>query len=250
MSKRIVLIGVVAVLAMACGGGDEDQQVEAETTVTMTQPASLVTSTTRSVSETSSSIPAGEPDTSDTGRGTTDITQVTAPDIAAAPTTTAVVAEGTDLSGDFTMTLRSVGAVRLGMSVEEAAQVSTLALTQDFGRLSTDTCYFVTAPSQLPGVSFMVVEGEIVRIEVNPPSAVATRSGARIGTSRESLSVVYADNLRHAPEGVYEGEALAFVPNDEDDADYRIYFSIEDGVVSSYRVGSRPAVDDLSGCTG
>ncbi len=246
MSRPILLIGALAILMVACGG-DEEQPVESEATVTTVQVTPLVTSTTGAAPETSLAAPTTVPEASDPGGSSADETSDTS--ATSTPSTTAPPgASGGDLSSDFAATLRAVGSVRLGMSVEEAIEASTLALTQDFGRASTDNCFFVAAGTQLPGVSFMVVDGEIVRIELNPPSAIATRSGVRIGTSRESLTTVYANNIQPAPEGVSEGEALAFVPNDEEDADYRIYFTIENGEVSSFRVGTLPAIDNLSGC--
>ncbi len=247
MSRPIALIGALAILAVACGG-DEEQPVGSETTVTTVQVTPLVTSPTVAATETSIAAPTTVADASDPGGSSADETSDTSATTSTPSTTAPPGASGEDLSSDFAATLRAVGSVRLGMSVEEAIEASTLDLTQDFGRASKDNCFFVAAGTRLPGVSFMVVDGEIVRIELNPPSAIATRSGVRIGTSRESLTTVYANNIQPAPEGVSEGEALAFVPNDEEDADYRIYFTIENGEVSSFRVGTLPAIDNLSGC--
>ena len=77
---------------------------------------------------------------------------------------------------------------------------------------------------------------------------MGTRSGVRIGTSASDLRSVYPDNIQRANDAVAGGEALAFVPNDEFDANYRIYFEIVDGAVARYRLGIKPAVDFLNGC--
>lgn len=230
----------------ACGGGDE---TPAETT----QDTSVeVTATTSLVVTTAAEAPAPSDDMEDSGTVTTQVAVTVAEEVAATTTaTTAAPPTGTaELTSDDVVTLRAVGPVTLGMTVEEAAVASGLTLSQDFGRTSTDNCYYVTAGAGLPGVAFMVVDGAVVRVEINAPSVIATRSGVRIGTSEASVREVYPNNIQQANEAVSEGQALAFVPNDEADADYRIYFAIDGGEVSSYRLGIRPAVDNLLGCQG
>ena len=229
----------------ACGGGDETPAETTEASAGVTATTSLITTTS-----TRASTSGGGSDTS--GTTATEVAVTVAEEVA--PTTTATTAApstGTaELTSDDVVTLRALGPVTLGMTVEEAVAASGLALSQDFGRASTDNCYYVTAGAALPGVAFMVVDGAVVRVEINAPSVIATRSGVRIGTPESSVREVYPDNIQQANDAVSEGQALAFVPNDEADADYRIYFAIDGGEVSSYRLGIRPAVDNLLGCQG
>lgn len=230
----------------ACGGGDE---TPAETTQ---ETSAEVTSTTSLVATTAAQAPTPSDDMEDSGTATTEVAVTVVEEVAATTTaTTAAPPTGpAELTSDDVVTLRALGPVTLGMTVEEAAVASGLTLSQDFGRTSTDNCYYVTAGAGLPGVAFMVVDGAVVRVEINAPSVIATRSGVRIGTSEASVREVYSNNIQQANEAVSEGQALAFVPNDEADADYRIYFAIDGGEVSSYRLGIRPAVDNLLGCQG
>ena len=152
------------------------------------------------------------------------------------------------LTSDSTVTLRALGPVRIGMSVEEASAAAGLELRRDLGRASTDSCHYVNAGPAMRGVSFMVVNDLIRRIDIDPPSPAATRSGVRIGTAEGDLREVYPDNIQRADSAVAGSRGWAFVPNDDSDADFRIYFEVEDGAVSRYRLGSRPSVDSLSGC--
>ncbi len=230
----------------ACGGGDE---TPAETTQ---DTSAEVTAATSLVATTAAQAPTPSDDMEDSGTATTEVAVTVAEEVVATTTaTTAAPPTGTaELTSDDVVTLRALGPVTLGMTVEEAAVASGLTLSQDFGRTSTDNCYYVTAGAGLPGVAFMVVDGAVVRVEINAPSVIATRSGVRIGTSEASVREVYPNNIQQANEAVSEGQALAFVPNDEADADYRIYFAIDGGEVSSYRLGIRPAVDNLLGCQG
>ena len=230
----------------ACGGGDEAPPETTEASAGVTATTSLVTTTSAQASTSSD-------DSGTSGTVATEEVVVTVAEEVATTTTATTAAPSTgtaELTSDDVVTLRALGPVTLGMTVEEAVAASGLSLTQDFGRASTDNCYYVTAGSGLPGVAFMVVDGAVVRVEINAPSVIATRSGVRIGTPESSVREVYPDNIQQANDAVSEGQALAFVPNDEADADYRIYFAIDGGEVSSYRLGIRPAVDNLLGCQG
>lgn len=230
----------------ACGGGEDTPPETTEASAGVTATTSLITTTSAQASTSD-----GGSDTSGTAT-TEEVTVTTSGEVATTTTaTTAAPSTGTaELTSDDVVTLRALGPVTLGMTVEEAVAASGLSLSQDFGRASTDNCYYVTAGAGLPGVAFMVVDGAVVRVEINAPSVIATRSGVRIGTPESSVREVYPDNIQQANDAVSEGQALAFVPNDEADADYRIYFAIDDGEVSSYRLGIRPAVDNLLGCQG
>lgn len=229
----------------ACGGGEDTPTETTEASAGVTATTSLIITTT--VASTS----GGASDVSGTAT-TEEVTATVAEEVVTTTTTTtAAPSTGTaELTSDDVVTLRALGPVTLGMTVEEAAIASGLTLSQDFGRASTDNCYYVTAGTGLPGVAFMVVDGAVVRVEISAPSVIATRSGVRIGTPEASVREVYANNIQQANDAVSDGQALAFVPNDEADADYRIYFAIDGGEVSSYRLGVRPAVDNLLGCQG
>lgn len=247
MRKRALLVAAMAMVMAACGGGED-------TPPETTEASAGVTSTTSLVTTTSAQASASPDDSGTSGTVATEEVAATVAEEVATTTTTATTAApstGTaELTSDDVVTLRALGPVTLGMTVEEAVAASGLSLSQDFGRASTDNCYYVTAGAGLPGVAFMVVDGAVVRVEINAPSVIATRSGVRIGTPESSVREVYPDNIQQANDAVSEGQALAFVPNDEADADYRIYFAIDDGEVSSYRLGIRPAVDNLLGCQG
>ena len=243
MRKPALLLAALALVMVACGGGEADPATEQ--TVAAEEVGSLITSTTAQVTTTL----AEEVPTPTTQAVTTTVVEEVV--VEESPTTTAgPSAVNPELTSEDVAALRGLGPVRLGMSLEEAVTASGLRLSQDFGRASTDNCYYVTAGADLQGVAFMVVDGDVVRIEINPPSPIATRSGVRIGTTASDLREVYPDNIQQANEAVSEGEALAFVPNDEADSNYRIYFVIEGGEVANYRLGTRPAVDNLLGCQG
>ena len=233
MRKLVLLLAGLVLLAVACGGGD----VADESTTTS---AGTVTNT--------ATVPDESGTTSSTVPDEGGTTSSTVPDEGGTTSSTTVTGPPPELTSDSVVTLRAVGPVRIGMSVEEASIAARLALREDFGRQSTSSCSYVTVGAALPGVAFMVVDDLIARIEIDRPSPLATRSGVRIDTSADDLRTVYSDNIQRANDAVADGEAMAFVPNDDFDADFRIYFEIEDGAVARFRIGSKPAVDFLSGC--
>lgn len=247
MRKLVLLLVGFALVVAACGGGDEETTGTEPTTETVGTAVDAATEpTVASAGDTMAEedATAGDAMTDDamtddamTDDAMTDDGEAESP----APT------EPEPEPIDAVVTLRALGPVRIGMTVDEAAGEAGVELRRDFGRQSTSTCYYVTAAALL-GVSIMVVDDEIARIDVDSPSTIATRSGVRIGTPVDNLRQVYPNNIRQANDAVAEGEALAFVPNDDFDADYRIYFEIEDGQVARYRLGTKPAVDYLGGC--
>ncbi len=241
----IVLAAALALSAFACSSDEPGDTTEASSIITNLldddRPQPIITPPTEAAVETVAE-PEVEPE-----NGNTVTTPVT---LAAEETEPEIVPEAAPpaLTSDSTVTLRALGPVRIGMSVEEASSAAGLELRRDLGRASTDSCHYVNAGPTMRGVSFMVVNDLIRRIDIDPPSPAATRSGVRIGTAEGDLREVYPDNIQRADSAVTGARGWAFVPNDDSDADFRIYFEVEDGAVSRYRLGSRPSVDSLSGC--
>ena len=215
MRRGVVLLAIVLLVLAACGGES------AEDTSTSTTSTTMATTTT-------------------TAATTTTTTQ---------PTTTTTTEPTPTLTPDADVTLRALGPVLIGMTVEEAAAAAGMTLSGTLDPEVSDVCYYVTPDSTMKGVSFMVFEDVIARIEIDEPSQITTRSGAGIGTTKDQLLEVYPDNIQQTNEAVFDGEAMGFVPNDESDAEYRIFFELdEEDVVVRYRVGIKPAVDFVEGC--
>ena len=253
MRKLVLLLVGFALVAAACGGDEEEPAVtepteetvgvtvDVTTEPTVASPGDAMTDDAMTDDAMTDDAMADDAMTDD---AMADDAMADGGEAAESPPATDPEPEPIDA----VVTLRALGPVRIGMTVDEAAAEAGVELRRDFGRQSTNTCYYVTAGAALRGVSIMVLDDEIARIEVDSPSTVATRSGVRIGTPADDLRQVYPNNIRQANDAVAEGEALAFVPNDDFDADYRIYFEIENGQVARYRLGTKPAVDYLGGC--
>ena len=219
-------------LTLACSGDEE--------------PSDSSTTTSSSLSTVALPSDTPEPDTPDTTAPSTTAAEIQPePEEVVDP----IVTEPSEVQlTDVVATLRAVGPIRIGMTVDEASAEAGVTLRRDFGRQGAGSCHYVTPGAALLGVSIMVVDDRIARVEIDSPSDIATRSGVRIGTPASNLREVYPDNIQRANDAVADGEAMAFVPNDDFDADYRIYFEIADGQITRYRLGVKPAVDYLTGC--
>lgn len=239
----IFLAAVLALSASACSRGEPT-----DTTSTNSVFESILSTDAPSQPVTTppaDTLPSPTPTTEPEGPTTT---PPTLPAVETEVEEVETVSQPAALTAASIVTLRALGPVRVGMSVAEASEAAGLELRRDLGRSSTDSCYHVNAGPTMRGVSFMVVNDLIRRINIDPPSPVATRSGVGIGTTASNLREVYSDNIQRADSAAAGGQGWAFVPNDEFDADFRIYFEIEAGSVARYRLGSRPSVDSPSGC--
>jgi len=164
-------------------------------------------------------------------------------------TTTTTTLAPVPLEETWKLSIFGVGPIQVGMSVAAAQQAGEITLEGELEPAISETCYYVTPVGELDGLTFMVIDDVIARIEVGSPSRITTLSGARIGSSVESLQELWPDRLEEADEAVFDGDAVAFVPEDEEDADYRVVFELDaDGLVARMRSGILPAVNYVEGC--
>ena len=115
------------------------------------------------------------------------------------------------------VTTGGLGPVRIGMTVEEAVAAAGFELIGEPDPDVSPSCYLVTPPegeAGYEGVTFMVVDDVIARVEVRDPSDVTTRSGAGIGVTREQLLAMFPDQLEPAEVSAGGAEGLQFVPRD------------------------------------
>jgi hypothetical protein len=210
----------LALLAAACGSGDD----AATTTVT----ATLVTTTTAS---TTTTLP---PSTSTTAAGST---------------TSSTPPSTLPPSKPFVTTVGLAG-VSVGMTVEEAEEASGHELVGELDPTVSEVCYFVipTEASGLTGITYMVFQDLIARVDVSPPSETTTRSGAGIGLDADLLFELFPGQIEEAPQFTIDGLALMYVPQDEVDSEYRIIFDVVEGRVAAYRSGILPGVGFGEGC--
>jgi hypothetical protein len=147
-----------------------------------------------------------------------------------------------------TSTISTVGLdkVTFGMTKADAEKAAGSELVPEGP--GTSACQLVTLRSGAPGVSFLLVDGRVERVDISAPP-ISTRSGAKVGSSVAQVQALYPGQIADAarPDG-QPGGALVFVPKDAADANFRLVFSTDGTTVTSYRAGRLPAVIAPTGC--
>ena len=138
------------------------------------------------------------------------------------------------------------GPVQIGVGVDEVRELLGALMTPR-DSLSAECDYLAIGPDG-PEVLFMVVGGELVRIDVRD-SAVSTAAGARIGHSEAMIGRLYgADRVMSTPHAYTDGHYLTVVPAGAGD-DHRLVFETDGRAVTEYRAGRLPMVGWVEGCS-
>lgn len=157
------------------------------------------------------------------------------------PATTLDLGEPT-LTADVEVSTVGIGDVRYGMTVEEAQEAAGTELVRQDG--GTETCW-AAVPREAPeGVSFLVQDGAVERVDITEPG-IETPSGAGVGMPQSELEALFPDRLQSTD--VLGGRQYTFVPNDPGEADRRIVFLTDGAEVVSYKAGRLPLVE-APGC--
>jgi hypothetical protein len=134
--------------------------------------------------------------------------------------------------------------VTFGLTVNQATQA---AGTEMHPCGPVTNCYRVVPADAPNGISFVVHEGTIERVDIVGDSPIATVSGAGIGTTAEQLDDLFGERLEKVDLGG-GSEDIIFVPADENDQEFRVAFTAVDGVVESLRSGRVPLVLEADPC--
>lgn len=147
-----------------------------------------------------------------------------------------------------TSTISTVGLdkVHFGMTVEEAQTAAgTLLVTEG---PKDPSCYLAKPTEGAAGITFLISDGAVERVDI-AAAPIATRSGAKVGSTEAQIKELYGDQIEVQPraDGL-PGNALVFVPRDEADQDFRLVFTTDGTTVTSYRAGRVPQVLAPTGC--
>lgn len=134
------------------------------------------------------------------------------------------------------------GPIPLGVDFEEAETASAGIVQEPEDLEGCSTTAIIGGPE---GVLLMVVDGRLVRVDVRN-EAVRTREGAGIGDTEERIQQLYSGAVEIQPHKYTDGHYLVVTPPDE--ADRRLIFETDGGVVTTYRAGVLPEVAWVEGC--
>lgn len=151
---------------------------------------------------------------------------------------------GNPSSREWTVTPTGIGAIRVSMGVEELRRVAgDVTLPAGGGE-----CAYVHPGSAPPGVSAMLANGQVARIDVDS-AGVRTNRGATIGDTEARIEELYAGRLTTTPHKYLAGgHYLTVIPAPPADSARRIVFETEGGVVTRFRAGRLPEVSWVERC--
>lgn len=160
----------------------------------------------------------------------------------------AIAVGAATLSETSKAVINGLGPVKVGMTPAEATRAAGIEITKSPGA-NDPTCTYYKPGRGLTGVSFMVVNGKIARIDIDNPR-ITTRSGARVGDSEEKVKSLYGNTLTVQPHKyVPRGHYLIFTPKDAADKNYRLLFETDGKKVTRWRIGKVPEVMWVEGCS-
>jgi hypothetical protein len=149
------------------------------------------------------------------------------------------------LTATSKLAINGIGPVRVGMTIQEAEASARTRLLSSGSKLGN--CWYVKPQGGPRDLSFMVIDGQIARVDISGNSPITTVSGARIGDSEDQIKSLYA--VRITPHAyVRSGHYLTFVPNDTSDQQYRMVFETDGKRVKLIRAGRLPEVEYIEGC--
>jgi hypothetical protein len=211
----IILIGGALWLLRGDDGGEEDTEVTASTTSTTTSTTTTIGPTT-TPPPTTSEVPASAADLG--------------------PPT---------LSNASTVSTVGLDTVQFGMTVPRAQEAAGAFMIPTG---PTSDCYTVLPDGGPHGVTFTVIDSTIERVDIDA-GAVTTRSGIGIGTPEDVVTERFGAQLQRSVND--DGSVdLIFVPTDENDAAFRVIFTVANGNVFRFRAGKMPDILDSAPCTG
>jgi hypothetical protein len=150
-------------------------------------------------------------------------------------------------NSQWKVSLRSIGPIKIGMTVRQAEKRAGLRL-KPVDTYPSPSCFYV-ASKQIPaGVNFMVVNKQIRRVDMTE-ATVSTLSGARVGDTKQKILKLYGKKIVVEPHKYDEqGHYLIYMPKDKWDKKYRLIFETHKKRVTQFRIGLLPEVEWVEGC--
>ncbi|MAW70248.1 MAG: hypothetical protein CL422_00420 [Acidimicrobiaceae bacterium] len=148
------------------------------------------------------------------------------------------------LTNDDSITTAGLGPVRIGQLVEEAQSEAGVELIA--ASTGSEACRYYTPAAGATGASFMVVNGEVVRVDISS-GPITTKSGYGIGSTKDAIKTAFGSKIQESADGDY----VMYVPVSDGDKNMRVIWELDaEGTVTSLRTGRVPHVTPKIGCAG
>ena len=147
-------------------------------------------------------------------------------------------------STEWTATPNGVGAIRVGMSVEELRKVAGDVPAAN----ASAECSYVRPSAAPPGVLVMLSRGQVARIDIDS-GGVASDAGIAVGDSAGRVISAYAGRVTAtAHKYVPGGQYVTVKSASPADSARRMVFETENGRVTRFRSGRIPEVEWVERC--
>ncbi|HEX9681445.1 MAG TPA: hypothetical protein VGA13_00030 [Acidimicrobiales bacterium] len=196
--------------------------------------------------ESSDSLAAG--DASTTTQPAADDRGVTAPTTIEPSTSTTTTEAPDPLSTESRVHIRGIGDIVVGLATSDAAEIAGFPFVSR-EPITDASCWWAVADGGPSGLSFMIRDGEIARVDITSADIV-TLSGGGVGLTTERVRALFPGRLEERPHPTVAGALLlVFVPTSAADAGFRVVFETDSaGRVTAYRAGRLPEVEWSDGC--
>jgi len=172
----------------------------------------------------------------------------TSTDTAAAPTTPPAAPEAPPMtpSSPWTITSAGLGPVRAGMTVAELQTAFGDSLVIP---VKLAECDYIRPRNAPKGVSFMMENGRLSRVDIRGNTTLKTAAGAGIGDTEDRIKTLYPGQVTVQPHKYMEGGHYLVVVPMGSPSNERIVFETDGNKVTVYRSGKTPAVEYVEGCS-
>ena len=222
-SKALGFVSTLIVLAAVATGCSLSSTASDSTT---TLPA-ITTSETSSDDSAASTAPS-----------TTSAIQTAAERYGTTETTTPPTLTNAD-----TITTAGLGPVRIGQTLAEAQEAAGVVLNA--ASTGSEACQYYTPAAGATGAAFMVVNGEVVRVDISS-GPITSKSGYGIGATKDAIKTAFGSKIEESS----SGDSVTFVPVTDGDKSMRVIWELDAaGVVTSFRTGRLPHVTAKVGCS-
>ena len=160
--------------------------------------------------------------------------------------TASVIAIERPASIDSTAHASGFGPVHAGMTMAEAEHALGSPLVPLGPR--SEPCYSVVVGGR-PGVTFMIIDGRIARLDVLQQATVKTAEGAGIGDTEARIHALYPGRVEVQPSKYGDGHSLIVRSEAPADSTYQMIFETDGKRVTGYRTGRLPEVRWVEGCS-
>lgn len=142
------------------------------------------------------------------------------------------------------LSMTGLGAVRAGMTVEEALPLLDWSL--GMRKQTTDECWYLRYDGP-QSFRAMIIDNHIVRLELTGKTSLRTFSGAGIGTTEDELKQLYGGRLDVQPHKYVEGGHTITVRSGAGAEGLR--FETANGAVTALQAGPWEHLHYVEGCS-